>query len=692
MSQKVPRKELTFTSLPTHIISKILTFVSDSTAKEEIRLALTCKSWNAIFDPSCRIIMSTPGLPRTFLSSLTIGARTNEGTSGTSYMALNRHNNKFYHVKKKMVKVTSGLYYFMLREIVLLKNLSHPSIVPLKWVSVTKSEWTIVQPFASSSIADVLEDKIVLSPSLVKKWMIQLFDGLAYCHSKHIVHRNLKPKHIVLMGRTVETSDLQIADFSLSRTLPIINKKGQSVTNEVVTRWYRAPEIILGSKHYDYTIDVWSAGCIFAELLMGQALFPGASSIEVLFVIFQNLGTPTPAEWPELTTLPNYSFDKFPQFHCRSWKSIVPKSTTADREVLQACLTVNPARRASADKVLKLLKSTHSFSVSHPSQEFIYANSSKHIMERWKSISERLDYLLEMEERTYAPLRSTPKALERLIFSSKIDAFKSVRTFGVLSIYLVTYDLTRSRYLAMAIFDSIYYIRGLDHLEPNGKTLAQVIVAIIMLASKFIEGVVPTYNEMCRRLSISMDSAITREENEILQVLSLNMSFPTIVDYIDVLCTVRYGSVDDIPSQLKNAQSHFHCLAIVVLDELEVSFPLLSIAVALVRIFDCLNKCDFSNEDWERESTLNSFCETWGVMWDKNAETCLHRMLSVWFYIAEDVKNEDAPIGRCSIAKCRLGDMLNILFAGNNGQTSCAMWFPAMTKVKEHLLKEHLLS
>lgn len=99
----------------------------------------------------------------------------------------------------------SGLSYYMLREIVLLKNLSHPNIVPLKWVSVTKY-CTIVQPLADHSMMDILQNKTVLSPSLVKKWMTQLFDGLAYCHSKHIVHRNLKPKHLVLFGKTVGKS------------------------------------------------------------------------------------------------------------------------------------------------------------------------------------------------------------------------------------------------------------------------------------------------------------------------------------------------------------------------------------------------------------------------------------------------------------------------------------------------------
>jgi cyclin-dependent kinase len=110
--------------------------------------------------------------------------------------------------------------------------------------------------------------------------MYQLLNGLAFCHSRRILHRDLKPQNLLID----QEGSLKLADFGLSRAIGI---PVRTYTHEVVTLWYRAPEILLGSKHYSMAVDMWSVGCIFSEMAMQYPLFPGDSEIDELYKIFQ---------------------------------------------------------------------------------------------------------------------------------------------------------------------------------------------------------------------------------------------------------------------------------------------------------------------------------------------------------------------------------------------------------------------
>jgi cyclin-dependent kinase len=112
--------------------------------------------------------------------------------------------------------------------------------------------------------------------------MYQLLSGIAFCHGHRVVHRDLKPQNLLID----KEGALKLADFGLARAfgIPI-----RTYTHEVVTLWYRAPEILLGSRHYSTAVDVWSAGCIFAEMATHKPLFPGDSEIDELFKIFRYL-------------------------------------------------------------------------------------------------------------------------------------------------------------------------------------------------------------------------------------------------------------------------------------------------------------------------------------------------------------------------------------------------------------------
>ncbi|KAJ7961020.1 Protein kinase PCTAIRE [Quillaja saponaria] len=183
-----------------------------------------------------------------------------------------------------------------------------------------------------------------LPPSLVQNFLFQLCKGVAHCHSHGVLHRDLKPQNLLL---DQHKGILKIADLGLGRAFTVPLK---SYTHEIVTLWYRAPEVLLGSTHYSTGVDMWSVGCIFAEMVRRQALFPGDSEFQQLLHIFRLLGTPTEEQWPGVTSLRDWHV--YPRWEAQNLSRAVPSLGSDGVDLLSKMLKYNPAERISAKVAL----------------------------------------------------------------------------------------------------------------------------------------------------------------------------------------------------------------------------------------------------------------------------------------------------------------------------------------------------
>ncbi|WRT65525.1 cyclin-dependent kinase 1 [Kwoniella shivajii] len=273
-----------------------------------------------------------------------------EGTYGVVYKARDLSTGNFVALKKiRLEAEDEGVPSTSIREISLLKELSKDdNIVKLLDIVHSDSKLYLVFEFLDMDLKkymDTIGDKDGLGSNMVKKFTYQLVKGLYYCHAHRILHRDLKPQNLLIN----KEGNLKIADFGLARAFGIPLR---TYTHEVVTLWYRAPEVLLGSRHYSTAIDMWSVGCIFAEMAMRQPLFPGDSEIDEIFRIFRVLGTPDEEVWPGVKSLPDYK-PTFPQWNPVDLKSSVKGLDENGLDLLAQTLIYDPAHRISAKRALQ---------------------------------------------------------------------------------------------------------------------------------------------------------------------------------------------------------------------------------------------------------------------------------------------------------------------------------------------------
>lgn len=225
-----------------------------------------------------------------------------EGAYGIVYKSLDLETNNIVAVKIiRLEHCTDGIPPTTIREISNLKQLEHPNIVSLLDIEFEDDKIQLVFEYVETDLKRFLGSKPRLTYEAILKICYQLFSCLNFLHSSKIIHRDLKPANILIDSNY----NIKIADFGLSKSLPELSEK-RALTQEVVTMWYRSPEILLGDS-YDTGVDIFAAGCIICELILGRPLFQGDSEIDQIFKIFQLLGTPTEKEWEGVSKLPYYN-------------------------------------------------------------------------------------------------------------------------------------------------------------------------------------------------------------------------------------------------------------------------------------------------------------------------------------------------------------------------------------------------
>ncbi|SOV73928.1 glycogen synthase kinase 3, putative [Plasmodium sp. gorilla clade G3] len=216
------------------------------------------------------------------------------------------------------------------RELMIMKNLNHINIIYLKDYYYTESFkkneknifLNVVMEYIPQTVHKYMKyysrNNQSLPMFLVKLYSYQLCRALSYLHSKFICHRDLKPQNLLIDPRT---HTLKLCDFGSAKNL----LAGQRSVSYICSRFYRAPELMLGSTNYTTHIDLWSLGCIIAEMILGYPIFSGQSSVDQLVRIIQVLGTPTEEQLKEMN--PNYADIKFPDVKSKDLRKVFPKGT-----------------------------------------------------------------------------------------------------------------------------------------------------------------------------------------------------------------------------------------------------------------------------------------------------------------------------------------------------------------------------
>lgn len=210
-------------------------------------------------------------------------------------------------------------------------------------------------PFIEHDLATILSSlSEPFLPSETKLLFTQLTSALAYLHAQHILHRDLKTSNLLLNN----AGELKLADFGMARYTS--TPPPPHLTQLVVTLWYRAPELLLGTKTYDSSIDMWSLGCILGELLTTHPLLPGTNEVSQLSQIFTLLGPPTTQNWPTFRTLPNtkalHPLLSNPSSSTQNPTILTPQKfpylSSTGLSLLRSLLSLNPSHRPSASEVL----------------------------------------------------------------------------------------------------------------------------------------------------------------------------------------------------------------------------------------------------------------------------------------------------------------------------------------------------
>eukprot|EP01082_Thalassiosira_pseudonana_P012723 g11136.t1 g11136 contig5:185420-186957(+) len=278
-----------------------------------------------------------------------------QGAYGTVYRGTQRSTNRTVAIKRIPYADSTpegGVPCNVIREISLLRELTHNNVVQLlDVVQAQPGGLYLVFEFVKHDLktfmdqkqtSDDIRERVGLERNVVRSFMQQILNGVGYCHTHRVLHRDLKPHNLLI---SADGQTLKLADFGLARLSGLPNGP---YTYEVVTLWYRAPELLLGASRYSAAVDVWSVGCIFAEMATGLPLFPGRSDIDQLIKIFQRRGTPNPStNWHGVDRMPHYNpeFPKWPERPITDFVPMEALGSNSAADLLTNLLQYDPDRR-----------------------------------------------------------------------------------------------------------------------------------------------------------------------------------------------------------------------------------------------------------------------------------------------------------------------------------------------------------
>ncbi|PNT75479.1 hypothetical protein BRADI_1g33217v3 [Brachypodium distachyon] len=279
-----------------------------------------------------------------------------QGTYSNVYKARERSTGRVVALKKvRFDTAEPESVRFMAREMRILRVLDHPNVMGLDGIATSRMHRSIylVFDFMASDLSRLLllpsrpNHHPPLSLPQIKRYMKQLLEGLHHCHERGILHRDIKGSNLLI----TRDGGLKIGDFGLANYyIPAPNGRRRPLTSRVVTLWYRAPELLLGATDYGVGIDLWSAGCLLAEMFSGKPLMPGRSEVEQLFKIFSLCGSPPDDYWRKLKLPATFRPPKTYKSTMAEKLAGLPPSAF---RLLSTLLALDPAARGTAAQALQ---------------------------------------------------------------------------------------------------------------------------------------------------------------------------------------------------------------------------------------------------------------------------------------------------------------------------------------------------
>ncbi|TGO49751.1 hypothetical protein BCON_0201g00190 [Botryotinia convoluta] len=283
------------------------------------------------------------------------GKKLGEGTYANVYLGHLRTDPKVLVAIKKIKiqkEYTEGMAPDAIRELKHLQEISHPNVISLLSVFSSKDQnLNLVLEFLPLGDLEMLikdVDGVRYGAADIKAWMGMLSRAIWFCHENFVLHRDIKPNNLLIAA----DGEVKLADFGLARNFA---DPQRTMTSNVITRWYRPPELLFGARHYSGAVDIWSVGLVFAEMLLRIPFLGGETEVHQVSLICQAIGTPTEDNWPGVTKLPEYTVPDpiNPVVPRENYLGMFGTAGPEGVDLLMNMLILDPSKRITARQVLE---------------------------------------------------------------------------------------------------------------------------------------------------------------------------------------------------------------------------------------------------------------------------------------------------------------------------------------------------